>query len=96
MTTNAFPLKKRPYIFATKPTASAPTAAEMSLWFLKRVPVKWLVTQPMHEMATRRYCSESRQLLHLENSKRTIYSQVPAAAKGRGCEDSGTESRQVP
>ena len=57
MTTNAFPLKNRPYTFATNPTASAPTAAEMSLWFRKRVPVKWFVTQPMHEIATSMYSS---------------------------------------
>ena len=47
-------------MFETKPTASAPTAAEMSLWLRKRVPVKWFVTQPIHEMATRRYCRRTR------------------------------------
>ena len=55
MTTNALPLKNRPYRLETIPTASAPTAAEISLWFRKRVLVKWLVTQPMQEIATRRY-----------------------------------------
>ena len=29
----------------------------MSLWFRKRVPVKWFVTQPMHEIATSMYSS---------------------------------------
>lgn len=73
ITTNAFPLKNRPYTFATNPTASAPTAAEMSLWFRKRVPVKWFVTQPMHEIATSMYSSRRRHGAWLRRLRKSEY-----------------------
>ena len=57
ITTNALPLKNRPYILATKPTAAPPTAAGISFWLGNLVPVKWLHTQPMHDTATSKYCS---------------------------------------
>lgn len=56
MTTKALPLKKRPYKFATKPTAAPPTAAGISFWLGNFVPVKWLQTHPMHDTATSKYC----------------------------------------
>lgn len=55
MTTKALPLKNRPYMLATKPTAAPPTAAGISFWLGNLVPVKWLHTQPMHETATSKY-----------------------------------------
>ena len=36
-----------------------PTAALMSFWFTNLVAVKWLVTQPIQEIATRTGCRES-------------------------------------
>ena len=56
ITTKALPLKNRPYILATKPTAAPPTAAGISFWLGNLVPVKWLHTQPMHDTATSKYC----------------------------------------
>lgn len=60
MMTNALPSKSRAYRFATKPTASAPTAADTSLCPGNLVPVKWLHTQPMHETTTSRTWHASR------------------------------------
>ena len=45
----------------------------MSLWFRKRVPVKWFVTQPMHEIATSMYSSRRRHGAWLRRLRKSEY-----------------------
>lgn len=91
MTTKALPLKNRPYMFATNPTASAPTAAEMSLWLRKRVPVKWLDAHPMQEVAMRRYFGGAERVgLRLSRTSVSTYQFSPIP---RGVEPQAQEKR---